>query len=649
MPIIEMKKVFLLGHRQEREEIFSILQQFGNVQLTDVKSGSSWDEFKSILDPEQADSKTAETDSTLSEIKFCLEFFQRHFPIRKNFVQQFTGAKLEITSSDYINHISRLEEINMVHSACRKAEDELAHLRNEETQHNSLIEELKPWENFKLPLEEASDGSHVSKGLYTVAADQIETIINMLNESLYAYILDEISEDSEYIYFFFVCLLEEAVIAREIFKEKTVSLAAFPSLKGTAADNMKNVKIELENLVEKRNVILTEVEKLLEYRPMLMTCYDFMFNEYQKHEAVGNLARTENSFLLEGWVPAPVLDDLENLLAGKTETAVIASRDPEYGEEVPVLLHNSGPAEAYEVVTKLYSTPRKKELDPTPFLAPFFFIFFGICLSDAGYGFVLALLALFISRKLRLTGMGGQLLKLLIYGGISSIVFGVLLGSYFGDLLKLPPLWFNPLDDPMRMLFYCFGIGLIHLYFGMSLQAYRNIKAGQSMSAIFDQGFWFIFLNGLILLLIPEFSAAGRWLAIGGAAGLILTQGRAQQGIIKKFLSGLLSLYNVTGYLSDVLSYSRLLALGLATGVIASAINSMGGMISGGIIGTIIMAIVLFGGHIFNIIISTLGSYVHTSRLQYIEFFSKFFEGGGKAFQPFGIKNSYIEVANTDK
>ena len=156
-------------------------------------------------------------------------------------------------------------------------------------------------------------------------------------------------------------------------------------------------------------------------------------------------------------------------------------------------------------------------------MAPFFFVFFGICLSDAGYGVILALLALFVSRKLKLAGMGKQLLNLLFLGGLSAIFFGVLLGSYFGDLIGLPALWFDPLEDPMRMLFYCFGIGLIHIYFGMALQAYRNFKAGHLLSAIFDQGFWFIFLNGLILLLfIQEMrTSAYSVLALGGV--LLLT------------------------------------------------------------------------------------------------------------------------------
>ena len=218
------------------------------------------------------------------------------------------------------------------------------------------------------------------------------------------------------------------------------------------------------------------------------------------------------------------------------------------------------------------------------------------------------------------------------------------MGGWFGDLIKLKPLWFNPLDDPMRMLIVCFVLGFIQIFFGMGVRAYQDIKAGRILDAVFDQGLWFILLIGLISLAFPQFSAAGKWLAICGAIGLILTQGRSQKNIFRKFFSGLVSLYNITGYLSDVLSYSRLLALGLATGVIASAINTMGGLLAGSIVGVIIMIILLIGGHFFNLIIGTLGAYVHTSRLQYIEFFGKFFEGGGKAFHPFCKTTKYVDI-----
>jgi V/A-type H+/Na+-transporting ATPase subunit I len=650
MPIIEMKKVFLLGHNQEKDKIFDQLHNMNLVQLLDVKNGKNWDEeFESLLEPDQPGESAAEYDEQLSMIRYCLDFFQRHFPVRKNFVQQFTGAKLELSTDQYHKYIEDLEKVEEIYESCRRLEDELAGVRNEETQYTNLLTEFSPWEPLDVPLEKITDGPFTVMRLHISANDQFGYIEKRLSEILSAFHLEVVSTDNEYTYFFFICLADQYHLAQDIFKEKAVTTASFPEIKGTANENSDISRDVIAKIGDKREQILTKVEAILEQRPMLMACYDYADNEYKKLDAVSNLARTENSFLLEGWVPAPVLGDLEKRMANHTETAVVLSRDPLPREEVPVLLHNKGPADAYEVVTKLYSTPRKSELDPTPYMAPFFFVFFGICLSDAGYGLMLALIALFVMKKLKLGGMGKQLLMLLFYGGLSAIIFGALLGSYFGDLLNLPALWFNPLDDPMRMLFYCFAIGLVHIYFGMGLQAYRNIKAGQILSALFDQGFWFIFLNGLIMLLLPDFSAIGRWLAIGGAAGLILTQGRSQQGIIKKFLSGLLSLYNITGYLSDVLSYSRLLALGMATGVIAAAINSMGGMIAGSAVGTIIMIVVLFGGHLFNIIISTLGSYVHTSRLQYIEFFGKFFEGGGKGFEPFGMKTQYVDVIEAEE
>lgn len=646
MPIIEMKKVFLLGHRGERENIFNLLHDFGSVQLVDITDSNAWAEFEGLLEPDRPDDKAAILEEDLGEVRYCLDFLQRHFPIRKSFVQQFTGSKLELSGDQFAGYIERSAQVKEVYETCRSAEEDLARLRNEETRYQNMIAELNSWKELDLPLEYIGSGPFARYFLGAVANDHFEDLNEHLEKSGFHYHLEKVSADNEQVYFFMAGLLAEHEELSELFKDNAVTSIEFPNLTGTASENILLANQRLEELEAERTALLADIEAMLEQRTLLMSCFDYLDNEYKKQDAIHKLARTENSFLLEGWVPEPVAADLEQQLTAKTETAVLAVRNPLPGEAVPVLLHNQGPAEAYEVVTKLYSTPRKSELDPTPYLAPFFFIFFGICLSDAGYGLVLAAISLVVMRKLKLGGMGKQLLNLLFYGGISSVVFGILLGSYFGDLIKLPALWFDPLEDPMRMLFYCFGIGLVHIYFGMALQAYRNIKAGHPLSALFDQGMWFIFLNGLIMLLLPELAVIGKWLALAGGAGLILTQGRSQQGVVKKLLSGMVSLYNITGYLSDILSYSRLLALGLATGVIASAINSMGGMIAGTVVGSIIMVVVLFGGHLFNIVISTLGSYVHTSRLQYIEFFGKFFEGGGSAFQPFAKQTSYIDIVD---
>jgi len=227
---------------------------------------------------------------------------------------------------------------------------------------------------------------------------------------------------------------------------------------------------------------------------------------------------------------------------------------------------------------------------------------------------------------------------------ISTIVWGAIFGGWFGDLIQLKPLWLNPLDNPMAVLILAFIMGIIQIYVGIILNAYKNIRAGNTAAALMDQGLWLVLLTGLLMFAAPGLSQVAKYMSIAGAFGLILTQGRDQKSLIKKLTSGILSLYDITGYLSDILSYSRLLALGLTTGVIATVINTMAKTMSGSIIGFIVMILVLVGGHVFNIAINVLGAYVHSSRLQYIEFFSKFYDSGGKAFDPLRVNTTYVEL-----
>jgi V/A-type H+-transporting ATPase subunit I len=195
----------------------------------------------------------------------------------------------------------------------------------------------------------------------------------------------------------------------------------------------------------------------------------------------------------------------------------------------------------------------------------------------------------------------------------------------------------------MAVLIVSFAFGIIQIYAGLILNAYKNIRDGRTSDALMDQGLWIVFLTGLIMFALPQLKSLAKYVAIIGAIGLLLTQGRSQKGIFKKFTSGLLSLYDVTGYLSDVLSYSRLLALGLATGVIATVINTMAKLVGVNAIGVILMIIIMFGGHVFNLLINVLGAYVHSSRLQYIEFFGKFYDSGGRAFDPLRIKTTFVD------
>ena len=309
----------------------------------------------------------------------------------------------------------------------------------------------------------------------------------------------------------------------------------------------------------------------------------------------------------------------------------------------------------------------------------FFYVFlFGLMLSDAAYGLIIFLGCFAVIKKFpRMESSLKKSIKMFMYCGISTLIWGILFGGYFGDAIDvvartffhvevpeggmIKALWFVPLNDPMRMLIYSMLFGVIHLFTGLGIKGYMLLRDKKYLDFFCDVVLWFVFLIGLILLLLPSeifasiaqlepgtfpaaVSQAGKILAIVGVVGLVLMSGRSSKNIGLRLALGAYDVYNVTGWLSDVLSYSRLLALGLATGVIASVVNQMGSMAGDGIFGAIVFIAVFVIGHVFNMAINVLGAYVHTNRLQFVEFFGKFYEGGGKPFSPFQSNTKYVDV-----
>ncbi|MFW6381412.1 MAG: V-type ATP synthase subunit I, partial [Bacillota bacterium] len=315
----------------------------------------------------------------------------------------------------------------------------------------------------------------------------------------------------------------------------------------------------------------------------------------------------------------------------------------EEDEDITTVVDNPRVVEPFELITDLYSPPGKNDIDPNLTMAPFFFLSFGMMISDAGYGIVLMILSYLGLKKIRPEGQGKKLFELIFWGGLATFIWGAIYGGWFGELIGLPALWIRPLNDPISILILSFVVGGIQIFAGLGLQAYKKIKNDRVMAAVFDEGFWMIFLIGFVLFVFPRTAPYAHYVVIAGAVLLVLTQGRERKNPLAKVGAGLLSLYDVTTYLSDVLSYSRIMALGLATGVIATVVNTMGDLIAVNIVGYIAMIVVMLVGHLFNIAVNSLGAYVHTSRLQYVEFFSKFYEGGGRSLDPLAIKTNYIK------
>jgi V/A-type H+/Na+-transporting ATPase subunit I len=576
-------------------------------------------------------------------VRFALDFLNRHYPAKKGLMDSLSG-KEAVPARQFEDAATELSEISSeVYRVLRAADDKLISLRNEETRLQNLKAQLEPWSKLDMPLEEVRATNAVRVELGVLPSSELPACREAL-AALETVILEEINigRNDAYVVLAYVAGMADQVLS--VLKEHNFNKHSFPGLTGTPAANLTRIGEELAAAAAEREQTLADASLQAGHRHTLNRFSDFLAMERDKKQVVASLARTSNSFVVQGWMREADLPALKERLSSCTETVELVSRPPLAGESYPVALENKRGIAPFEFITKLYGTPHPYGVDPTLALTPFFIIFFGLCMTDAGYGITIVLLAALALWKLKLGDGGRKLMWVLLAGGLSTIVFGALVGGWFGGLIPLQALFFNALEDPMRMLIYALALGVIQIFFGMAIKFYTNVKEGKILDAIFDQGLWYLFIIGLLLLAAPGMGDIGKILAIAGAAGLVLTQGRTQPTLIKKFLSGVLSLYNITGYLSDVLSYSRLLALGLATGVIALAINTMAGLLGGSIIGYVVMVPLLIGGHAFNLIINTLGSYIHSSRLQYIEFYNRFYEGGGRSFLPFKLNTRHIEV-----
>ena len=408
-----------------------------------------------------------------------------------------------------------------------------------------------------------------------------------------------------------------------------------------------------------------------EKREELLFTADYYTMRADKYQVLGELWQTRHVFYLTGYVDASEAEALKAAMEQKYD-ALVELETPSPDEELPVKLKNGFFGAPVEGVLEGYSLPGKWEVDPSKVMCVFYYVLFGMMLSDAAYGFLISLACGIVLLKFKNIEEGlRKTMRMFFFCGISTMFWGVMFGSYFGDAIpviartffgaevNVPPLWFAPLDDPMRLMLFSFLLGIIHLFAGLGMQIYQYCRRGKYLDALYDSGFWYMLVGGLIIALVGSdmfkdmmgldlpipsivITIALVFAAIG-AVGIIATSGRESRGF-KRLLKGLYGLYGVSSWLSDILSYSRLLALGLATGVIAQVFNMLGTMAGGGVIGAILFILVFVIGHVLNLLINLLGAYVHTNRLQYVEFFGKFYEGGGEKFTPFAANTKHFKI-----
>jgi V/A-type H+-transporting ATPase subunit I len=657
MAIVKMNKITLVGLEGCKEQVIDTLMKMGTVEIADVKA--SEEELEKLVFKDGDEASVARLEDEISRVKSAIDYLSKYDTRKKRLFE----GKRHVTPESYNEIISSKDLLWDVVEQIDKYDGRLTQLRNEENRLVNMIATLRPWQALDIPLEISSTKSTVL--LLGVVPSITDT--NKLSEEISRQAEEccfwVVSSDSDQKYLFIIYHKELEELVGGILKQYGFTRISFKELEGTPEENIRRAENRIKEINKERAENEKRIAGLAGEKQKLEVFHDYLTIIRDRKNAFGSLIRTEKAFMLEGWVPEEISENVIKALEIHGD-CLVDIRKPEKDEEFPILLKNNSFVKPFEIITELYSLPDPKGIDPSMFLAPFFFIFFGMMVSDAGYGLLMAIATGIILYKLKPKGMAYKLIKLMFFGGISTLIWGALFGGWFGNIVEavtsgkytIPPIWFNPLDDPMKLLLWSFIFGGVHIFVGMGLNGYLLIKEGKTRDAIFDVGFWYIFLVGLIIFGLGStkgksgvlLANIGKYMAIAGAVLLILTQGRNQKSIIKKLTSGILSLYNVTGFMSDVLSYSRLLALGLATGVIAAVINTMGtlfGLNAGGII---VLIIVFTIGTIFNILINALGAFVHASRLQYVEFFGKFYEGGGKAFQPLKINTKYTKITKQE-
>ena len=637
MAIVKMKKATMIALQSEKNEILSSLQKFGYLQIVNLEE--QMEQGFEELQPDSDNEAVGRLEAKLSQVKYSLDFLGKFNKAKKPLFAQ----KIQVDESKHKEYLENEEKLNEIYEDCRSIDSKFTEIKSSETKLNNIISQLNPWLSLNENLEDIGTTKNTNTILGFIAGKYEEELIAAVNaEDLHAYLVKVGAEKENSFFMVTYHKTCEEKIA-QLLKQAGWTKVTFSEYSGTPKDNVERLKSEINELENIKKELVKKAEALVPEIGFLEILYDLISIEKDRRTVVKDFVKTDKTFMLQGWLPEKFTGNMTKVLDGITDKYTTSFEDPGEEDEMPVLLDNPKPVKPYEMITDLYSVPNAKGIDPNIFMAPFFVVFFGMMVTDAVYGIFMSAVTGYVLYKYKPQGGMKNMMWIMFFGGISTFFWGGIFGGWLGDLIKIKPWWFNPLDEPLRMLIFCLILGVVHLYTGYILQAYQSIKAGNFMDAIYDQVLWLMLLTGLIFLALPPLAVVGKYMAIIGAAGTVIFSARSEKNIFKRLISGVLALYNVSGFLGDVLSYSRLFALCLATGVIAQVFNAMGVMMGGSIIGKIIMVAFLAFAHVFNTALGVLGAYVHTSRLQYVEFFGKFYEGEGKPFNPFRIKTKYIQ------
>ena len=654
MSIVKMQKVSVIGLDKIKGRLIARMMDLEAVQLTDQTEKLTEDFWAENTVQDGAQDQVTYFENKISRSSQALDIIDQYGELKsplfktRRIISKEEAASIpsqEIATEDLIARLIHLNE------ELRSKRDEINKLDLD----NMMFE---PWRDFDVPLDQTSTQTVTTiMGVLPMAYDPAgaEGAVKSITER---YVMKQVNEDKTMRYLAFLIPKENEEDILATLKDQGFQALEMRSYKGTVTENILNNQKRRIKLQDEIDQIRDEIKELAAQKEHIEDYQDILTVELDKKKTRSKLLKTKKTFYMEGWVPEGRVEAVKNLL--DANECYYEFSEPQEGDDVPVMLKTSKFFKPVEAITEMYSLPAYGTFDPTTIFALWYICFFGMMFSDACYGLLMVIVLGVVLKKYNLEGTMYKMVKLLFYCGISTTFWGVMFGGYFGNLFtviaetffgktfKIPPLWFDPLDDPLKLLIISIALGVAHLFLGLAIQGYLYLKDGKVVDFICDIVLWYTTIIGLFLwigggVIGGAAPVIGKWMSIISIVGLALTGGRDRKGA-GKLVGGFSNVYNITSWLSDILSYARILALGLATGAIAQVVNTMGALAGGGIKGAVVFLLVFVFGHLLNFAINVLGAFIHSARLQFVEFFGKFYEDGGEAFEPLRKNTKYIKI-----
>jgi len=657
MAIVKMIKFTLMTFEYHKQSMLKELQKFENVHFRSLSPQEA--EAIGVINRAFSPETINYVDTELSKVKFTLNKIDPYAVRPKGFSALTTQPKT-MAFHEFDSFIDTYD-YQMIYELAKESDERIGVVKSEAARLRAENEALKKWLKLDVSPDEFDKLRQVKAIIGSVnklAADQFRLRVEGEYPCAYLEFIGELKEDVT-----MLILIPDAEYEEAFAFFKTLGFAKMPlPFKGIPAQQIIENNKELDRLLQVREAASKRLESLGGEYENLNIAVDYFETVLERERACENFLKMETVVYMEGWVPEESAAEFKQLVAGVCgrdcyieETAV--EKD---STEVPIKLKNNKIVSAFEDVTRMFSMPLYKEIDPTAALMPFYIVFFGFMVGDVGYGLLLLLATWFAKNKLYLSPGMKNFMNFFFYLSFGVIFAGFIYGSFFGFGFFKVSTNINTgeakaiLDtnvDVLPMLIVSVVMGGVQIFTGLFIKGYMLIRDGKPLAALFDAGFWIIAIGfGIAWLLVAAGVIPARYnnvimcIFLLSLVGLAVTQGRSAATPVGKVASGIYEVYNLSGYVGDFVSYTRIAALALSGAYIAYSFNIMAGLLAKSFIGSIFAVVVFVLGAALNIGLSLLSAYVHTCRLQYVEYFGKFYEGGGIPFTAFSLKNKYLNI-----